>query len=375
MEGALHTICTNANVTKEMIHLFLDNDANIDIKDQVGCTPLYHALLFVKSKENKIEEVVTTLIERGCSINIISDQGHMPLEFCMISSILKDMMKLLISKGADINLQNKELDTPFFSYCSFEAIKYDILLFLIENGANLKLKNINGHTPLHLLCHNLNVTVEMIEIMINSGAEINAETNEGNTPLFFLYHRNEIKKKEILYMVDKGANINQRCGNSGYTIFHILCRSSQLTSDFLKALIDRGADLNEETADRDCAIHLICGNPSVNIEMLKILVEADCDVNAKGCFNTPPLRYLCHHTTIHEDEIMFLIDQGAVIWKNEKFASGISICDLFKNSTSDTKTNRIVDFIMKRFSYMTEEKSIGKIESYQLKFSTKKYLI
>jgi uncharacterized protein len=133
------------------------------------------------SERLKIAEL---LIAKGANVNGGDDMGETSLHSCSFWGYA-DIVKLLITKGADVNAKNKyNGGTPLFSTVGHEGsrISEEIVLVLLKNGADVNAKEENsGFTPLHYAAKNGNTKV--LKILISHGAKINAEGDKGETPL------------------------------------------------------------------------------------------------------------------------------------------------------------------------------------------------
>ena len=127
----------------------------------------------------------------------------------------KDVMKLLLQKGADINKVNQEGKTPFrFVVANSDK---EMVEFLIKNGANVNAVDYNGDTILHAAVHNKRK--EVVESLLENGAYINAVNTEGISPLHVAVaggHRGEV----VGFLLENGADINL-ISHNGSTILAI----------------------------------------------------------------------------------------------------------------------------------------------------------
>jgi ankyrin repeat protein len=95
------------------LHL-LQHDANPNAKNIFDWTPLHYAMLF----EDSIESA-KHLIDYNANINSLDDEGFTPLHLAAKHNNI-DAIKLLISSGADLTIQNKYGQTAYDLACSLE---------------------------------------------------------------------------------------------------------------------------------------------------------------------------------------------------------------------------------------------------------------
>ena len=92
----------------------------------------------------------------------------------------KEIVELLIAKGADVNAKDKFGDTPLHDAAMRD--QKEVAELLIANGADVNAKQDNyGMTPLHRAAvwdHE-----EIAKLLISEGANVNAKDDKGRTPL------------------------------------------------------------------------------------------------------------------------------------------------------------------------------------------------
>ena len=104
---SIHEAVINRDI--EAVKQHLAAGTNVDEKDGVGWTPLHYAAV----EGNK--EVVELLITKGADVNAKDDQsGETPLHFAAFSGH-KEIVELLIAKGADVNAKDDDGKTPLDS--------------------------------------------------------------------------------------------------------------------------------------------------------------------------------------------------------------------------------------------------------------------
>jgi ankyrin repeat protein len=70
----------------------------------------------------------------------------------------------------------------------------EILSLLIEKGADINITDIHSRTPLHQVC--FEGTLEIVRNLLDNGANINAKDSYGMTPLFYCLNHACIFKQE-----------------------------------------------------------------------------------------------------------------------------------------------------------------------------------
>ena len=90
----------------DMVRSFLENGANIEIKNDVGATPL----IFASAKGQK--EVVALLLDKGANVNAKTSTGITPLMAASAGGYA-DIVKLLLAKGADVSAKDQQGRTAF----------------------------------------------------------------------------------------------------------------------------------------------------------------------------------------------------------------------------------------------------------------------
>lgn len=107
--------------------------------------------LWIKEHVEEIFELATKLIKSGADVNVsvaINNVGPIitinPLAFGATYNNY-DFVKMLIQKGANVNVQDNLGYTPLMR-CFTNGANKEIANLLIENGADVNLKNCDGFT-------------------------------------------------------------------------------------------------------------------------------------------------------------------------------------------------------------------------------------
>jgi ankyrin repeat protein len=161
------------------------------------------------------KELVFNLIEKNNKlIDTTDDVGYTPLHWALIRENW-DIAKLLIGKGADVNIQGTDGGLPL--HCAANHENTEIIELLIKEGAQIDVKNLWGNTPLCLASQRgCNKTVQFL---ISKGADFSAKSNEGWTALHYAYKCGHKEVQKILIQAGASDTIKDSFGKvpSDYT--------------------------------------------------------------------------------------------------------------------------------------------------------------
>lgn len=124
--SALITACSEGQTST--VQLLLKNDADVNLCDGEGNSPLYVACV------TGYDEIVQLLLENGANVNLCNENGFTPL--CEASKDGRDnIVKLLVSKGANIDMYTKEGTSPLSLAC--QNGHNNIVKSLLSYGADI----------------------------------------------------------------------------------------------------------------------------------------------------------------------------------------------------------------------------------------------
>lgn len=144
-ETALHLATTNPSV--KMVEWLLKLGLNSNIRSQDGSTVLMYALTFPTLN---LYEIVKLLLSNGADVNLLDDEQESPLFKAAKNNLYKET-QLLIQAKTDINSACKDGHTPLMMACGHEKDPHELVEMLVKNGANIEQKNIFKGTVLSAL--------------------------------------------------------------------------------------------------------------------------------------------------------------------------------------------------------------------------------
>jgi ankyrin repeat protein len=288
-KSTIHRAADAGDVAK--VKAFIQEGVDVNTKVH-GCTPLHCAARYGH------KEVVELLIAKGADINAKDTQGWTPL-YLAINQGRKEIAKLLASKSGDVSLHtaayigdlqtveklidaganvdaNEKGATALL--CAAKAGEIAVAKLLIANGADV---NAGEWTPLQEAATH---SKEMVKLLLAKGADINT----GKWPA--LHSALDAGRFDIVeLLLAKGADANIR-DDKGHTPLHIAASYvARLYPKIVEILISNGADINARDNNGKTALSYAVENGYT--EIVELLIAKGADVNARDGEGQTPLSY------------------------------------------------------------------------------------
>lgn len=189
----LVTTAVNGEST-EVLELLIKHQADLEMKDSKGRTPLYHGA-------SGSVEMVRLLTEHGADVEAEQQYGYTPL-INASSRGLVDVVKALLEAGATVDHADDAGGTPLI-YAS-ERGHTEVVRILLENGADPNAHKTNNNTALTLSTWNGHLDV--VKRLIENGADIHERGRNQWTPLMSASARGHTDV--VKYLLDQGSDVN-----------------------------------------------------------------------------------------------------------------------------------------------------------------------
>lgn len=278
-----------------------------------------------KAVEKLIEAVmdgnltqVQQLITNGVDVNAIAACNRTALSLAIQGGQIP-IIQALLNAGADPNLPDETDDglaasSPLMQAAStfFATNRRDMVRLLIQRGANLNQQDAEGRTALMAALGHSNMDV--IETLIEAGVDLDIQDNEGNTVLMMVEldkstklanllkqagaSQKGLKEVELLQSIEHNdinrvkvllqekLNLNARLGETT-----MLCRATtEGHPEIAQLLIEAGADVNQR-ASEGYFNPLLYAAYRGDLEIVRILLEAGADVTVRVADYLNPLEY------------------------------------------------------------------------------------
>ncbi|MBW1754176.1 MAG: ankyrin repeat domain-containing protein [Deltaproteobacteria bacterium] len=211
-----------------------------------------------------------------------------------------DIKNIVTENPSRIN--EKDSNSNSFLHVAVHADNEELVKFLISKGADVNIKNNYGQTPLQIAADKNNL--EIITQLVSHDAEINIQNTSGLTPLDDAIHHGQMET--VKYLISKGAEINIK-DTQGKTPLHYAAISNKV--EISKYLIEKGAEVNARDGDGKCSLHYMVIDR--NLELFKLLISNGADVNTKDNFNRTSLHYAAAEGYL--EIVKYLIFNGSEI--------------------------------------------------------------
>ena len=253
----------------------------LNMQDEEGMTPLAGAVVQAQV------DVVRLLLEKGADPNIPNKNGLTPLEHACGRDQAAGMAlaELLVARGAAVNPTNKtDWRIPLLEW-AISSDNAELVKFLIEHGADVKAKSPNGDTPLHTAADRGDM--EIAELLVACGADVNAKIIGGTTPL----HKAAWGGGEAMvkFLLSKGAEADAKRTDGVTPLLEAAGPGAERHGKgCVELLLAKGADVHATDEHGDTPLHKAAyyGNK----EVIECLLAHGAPINATNKNGQTPLQ-------------------------------------------------------------------------------------
>uniref|UniRef100_U3KFH3 Ankyrin repeat and SOCS box containing 10 n=1 Tax=Ficedula albicollis TaxID=59894 RepID=U3KFH3_FICAL len=181
------------------------------------------------------------------ALHALSEDGYRPLHLCRSADSI-ECVRQLLQYGASVNSQTEEENDTALHVASRLGLVEHVQL-LLHHGAELEVKNKEGQTPLNAACaqhhqpQDMDRYYRVCQLLVESGASINAADREQQRPLHLACKNANAQIAELL--LARGANVNVM-NYGGSTALHNILQVAAYKLEHhpelvVRALLNHGA--------------------------------------------------------------------------------------------------------------------------------------
>jgi len=321
--SGIHGAACMGDLAKVKNHL--EKGTDVDIKDEVGWTPLYWA---VSMGQTGVAEL---LIAEGADVGINAKDGSTTLHQAARAGAVT-LVRLLIDKGIDVNVKETYGNTPLHAAASKgHSLVSEVL---INYGAEVNARARNDSTPLHRAV--LGGHPDVVKVLMGRSADVNAKDKRGLTALDWAMRGDHTElvelllvnksaasaalvsdaqngnQKSVVYLLDRGADVNFQ-NDLGLSPLHVA--ASKQDKDAVALFLTHQALVNVKDKAGRTPLHYAVGAKQLlwepkdgDIEAARLLLDHGADINVADNVGKTPLYY---SVRLGEKMTKLLLDRGA----------------------------------------------------------------
>ena len=302
-----------------LARLLLAGSTNVNARDAFGETPLH------KASYNRRPKIAQLLLDHGANAHAKNVQGRNSLHLLSLSIHSVDsqdvhrLIEVLLGQGVDVNVVDKDHETPLHIASSFGKLK--IAQLLLTHGAKADAENVQGQTPLHIVCPEKklfeidakDVGGALARLLLQQlGVDVNARDKHLDTPLHFASSSGH--SEIALALLDHGANVNAH-NSDGQTPLHrvTLHTGGEFPHQLAQVLLEHGADVNARDKDQATPLHF--ASYTSKLGTIRVLLENGANIHTKNIQGQTPLHIVSqgdHNTILSKPvEVELFLSRGA----------------------------------------------------------------
>jgi ankyrin repeat protein len=253
--------------------------ADVNAKDERGITPLMYTA-WVGSVD-----AMRRLLDRGADPNLSNSAGSTAL---MLSATEIVKLRLLKDRGARVNAASARGRTALF-LAAMSDRSVDIVRLLISAGADPSVVDGMKMTVLHAAA--LGNDAETVRLLIEAGLDVNATDFQGFTPLIYATSNGNLAASRLL--LARGADVNAVSGDGAFQkvkagtlaqgrFTPLIMAAPFGSTELVKTLLDAGAKVNAQEIRGMTPLMLAVATDRQNPDVIRALIAKGGDPNIKS---------------------------------------------------------------------------------------------
>ncbi|XP_025085724.1 uncharacterized protein LOC112559059 [Pomacea canaliculata] len=272
----------------KLMKLLTNSGLSINLLDQCGKTPA--ELAFIHKKWKLLRYLLKSKADINPTSTKLDSFFHELTKMGSVDDDVKDITRLLVMSGLDINQQNIFGDTPF--HVAAEKANWDAVIVFVEHGADINILDRYGRSLLHTVVGHLSSRdnrqlnkQQLLTFLVEHGADINRRSQDNKTVLQVAAARNDWETVGVLIQLGADWELTPSKKKSAFRKLHLLSWENvdeEKVCRFVHYISNDVCDINasflkEYKCDKKKSILQMCIEKS-NWPMAKALVECGADV-------------------------------------------------------------------------------------------------
>ena len=254
--------------------------ADANCVDDDGRTPL----ILLVEKAGATPVIVRELLKAGANPNRVSSASQQGALHAAARRGYQVCVKMVLAAGGRVDVVDSGGHTPLM--CAARGGHATIVRALLQDGANVNATNFHGETALHLAARHASCADTAAEL-VAAGATLDCRDDRQRTPLLLAAQHNHWELARDF--LERGCDVNAQDAHSGRCVLHWAVRAVSADTDFIAALLARGAATNSR--DKQWQTPLLAALCATGSErrghVVALLLRCGCDVTATDRdFNT-----------------------------------------------------------------------------------------
>lgn len=242
----------------EMVRFLLEEGADPDLKNHEDETALMWAAHDL--------EKVKLLVKYGAGVNEKAKSGNTPLLMACIGNDQLDIIRFLVSEGADPLARNEKQETALIRAAIFGDTA--TISYLIAKGNDVNAMDERKFTPLIQSIFNVNRPATLF--LLERGADPDLVAVFGLTAIIAVVTYNDLPSVNAI--LKKTKNINA-VDEGGYSALMWAAYNEHDNPEIIQSLIENGAHVNYKAKDGSTA--LSWARKKGNTKTLQLLLKAE----------------------------------------------------------------------------------------------------